>query len=266
LTAPGNLPIPHGMGRTTALGVGLGAASFVAGVGAVALDAPLLGGAAGVVGAGVAGLLVRARTAAARSERAGGARVQQLETALVASWKRAADVEAALVAAESVEPELSAEEVEALVDPVTGLYGGRFFDITLASRVAAARRHLRPVAVVMVQVAAGVKEGKPEGADPLFVSQHVRTTLREADIACRIDGEIFGLVLEDTPENGAVWTVERVRRALHAERQDLTLWAGVACYPAHAFDADELQCRATAALDAAREWRQDRIEVATAVV
>jgi hypothetical protein len=44
----------------------------------------------------------------------------------------------------------------------------------------------------------------------------------------------------------------------------LTLWAGVACYPAHAFDAGEILTQADAALTAAREWRQDRIEVATA--
>jgi hypothetical protein len=43
-----------------------------------------------------------------------------------------------------------------------------------------------------------------------------------------------------------------------------TLWAGIACYPAHAFDAWELFDRAGQALDAAQEWHQDRIEVATA--
>src|SRR5699024_2207360 len=94
-------------------------------------------------------------------------------------------------------------------------------------------------------------------------STHVTATLREADTACHLGDARFGLVLEDTPENGAVWTVERVRRALATEHRDLTLWAGVACYPAHAFEASELLIRSTAALDAAREWRQDRIEVAT---
>jgi GGDEF domain-containing protein len=71
------------------------------------------------------------------------------------------------------------------------------------------------------------------------------------------------LILEDTPENGAVWTVERVRRALAVEHPGQTLWAGIACYPAHAFDAWELFDRAGQALDAAQEWHQDRIEVAT---
>ena len=42
------------------------------------------------------------------------------------------------------------------------------------------------------------------------------------------------------------------------------MWAGVACYPAHGFTTDEILDRADNALDMAREWRQDRIEVASA--
>ena len=42
------------------------------------------------------------------------------------------------------------------------------------------------------------------------------------------------------------------------------MWAGVACYPAHGFTTDEVLDRADLALDMAREWRQDRIEVASA--
>ena len=48
------------------------------------------------------------------------------------------------------------------------------------------------------------------------------------------------------------------------DNPDLTLWAGVACYPAHAFDVGALIDRADLALESAREWHQDRIEVATA--
>ena len=38
----------------------------------------------------------------------------------------------------------------------------------------------------------------------------------------------------------------------------------MSCYPAYAFDATQLVEQSLAALDAAREWRQDRIEVTTA--
>jgi len=38
----------------------------------------------------------------------------------------------------------------------------------------------------------------------------------------------------------------------------------VACYPAHGFDGGELLRQADVALLGAREWHQDRIEVAIA--
>ena len=56
--------------------------------------------------------------------------------------------------------------------------------------------------------------------------------------------------------------MERIRRYLADRTADLTLWAGVACYPAHAFGPNEVLEAADLALEAAREWRQDRIEVA----
>ena len=162
-----------------------------------------------------------------------------------------------------IDEELDGEE-GSLTDASTGLFNEQFFRVSLDTRVSAARRHLRPVAVVLVQVSEGVREGVPSPVAPDLVAEGVRATLRDADTACRLDDGRFALILEDTPENGAVWTVERVRRALALERPGQTLWAGIACYPAHAFDAWELFDRAANALVAAREWHQDRIEVATA--
>jgi GGDEF domain-containing protein len=159
--------------------------------------------------------------------------------------------------------ELDGDLSAALTDAKTGLFNEQFFRVTLDTRVSAARRHLRPVAVVLLQVAEGVREGSPSPVAPDVVAGGVRATLRDADTACRMDDGRFALILEDTPENGAVWTVERVRRALAIDHPGQTLWAGIACYPAHAFDAWELFDRAARALEAAREWHQDRIEVAT---
>ena len=62
----------------------------------------------------------------------------------------------------------------------------------------------------------------------------------------------------------AIWTMERIRRCLAEHHPSLTLWAGVACYPAHAFDVGAIIDRADVALTAAQDWHQDRIEVATA--
>jgi len=151
-----------------------------------------------------------------------------------------------------------------LADPETNLFSEAYFRVALDARIASARRHLRPVAVALVEVVEGSgAPGSPE-ADATKVTGSIRQTLRDADTACRMADGCFALILEDTPENGAVWTVERIRRNLTSRFGQHTMWAGVACYPAHAFSTDELLDQASLALESAREWKQDRIEVATA--
>ena len=162
------------------------------------------------------------------------------------------------------EPPAPSPAEDALTDPETGLLNERFFSVTLEARISAARRHLRPVAVVVLEVVEGIHDAAPRAADAATIAAAIEKTLREADTACRLGDGRFGLVLEDTPETGAVWTVERLRRNLAPDNPGYTMWAGVACYPAHAFSAAEILERADQALVAAKEWRQDRIEVATA--
>jgi GGDEF domain-containing protein len=153
---------------------------------------------------------------------------------------------------------------ERLVDAETGLFSEGYFRVALDTRVSAARRHLRPVSVVMLDVVEGVANGAPRPTAARLVGEGIRSTVRDADTACRLADGRYALVLEDTPENGAIWTVERIRRRLVHDHDGLTLWAGVACYPAHAFTSESVLDQAEKALEAAREWRQDRIEVALA--
>jgi two-component system cell cycle response regulator len=158
----------------------------------------------------------------------------------------------------------SPTDTRLLADPETNLFSEAYFRVALDARIASARRHLRPVAVALVEVVEGSgAPGSPE-ADATKVTGSIRQTLRDADTACRMADGCFALILEDTPENGAVWTVERIRRNLTSRFGQHTMWAGVACYPAHAFSTDELLDQASLALESAREWKQDRIEVATA--
>lgn len=155
-------------------------------------------------------------------------------------------------------------DTQLLADPETSLFSEAYFRVALDARIASARRHLRPVAVALVQVAEGQATPDAPAAEATKVTSAIRQTLRDADTACRMSNGCFALILEDTPENGAVWTVERIRRNLTSRYGLHTMWAGVACYPAHAFSTDEILDQAAMALDAAREWKQDRIEVATA--
>lgn len=148
-----------------------------------------------------------------------------------------------------------------LSDPATGLLGEQYFHVTLDGRVASARRHLRPLSLILIDAIEGLDDN-PHNADPTVVAGIVVETLRDADIVCRLNDGRFALILEDTPENGAIWTVERIRRRINEEFENATVWAGIACYPAHGFDGPEVLDQARKAVSSARDWHQDRTEVA----
>ncbi|MFA9563255.1 MAG: GGDEF domain-containing protein [Acidimicrobiales bacterium] len=151
-----------------------------------------------------------------------------------------------------------------LTDAETGLFSEEYMHVALEARIASARRNLRPVAVALVDVVNDPQDPNDSRAVPRGVAASVIETIRESDTASRLESGVFAMVLEDTPENGAVWTMERLRRKLSDANPDCTVWAGVACYPAHALDPDEMLQKAELALAAAAEWSQDRIEVAVA--
>lgn len=153
---------------------------------------------------------------------------------------------------------------ERLHDEETGLYAENYFLANVEQRVSAARRHLRPVAVALIEVVTDPGAKPANHIDAHEVTDALVETLREADTACRLDDGRYALILEDTPENGAIWTVERLRRRLAESVEQSTLWAGISCYPAHGFDTDEILAQAEVALSSARDWPQDRIEVAEA--
>ncbi|UDY34136.1 GGDEF domain-containing protein [Dermatobacter hominis] len=252
----------------------LGVVGLAFGVAALAAGVPALGAVAGLaaIAAGGTALAASPQRATAAEPAAPDDRDQTIDRTRRELADARGEVEALrqeLAAARSgaedapePPPELAGSDTSALTDPESQLFSEAYFRVALQSRLASARRHLRPVSVCLMQVAQGQVEDASSSAPPARVADAIRETLREADIACRLDDGTFAAILEDTPENGAVWTVERTRRNLVSRSGPHTMWAGVACYPAHAFSGDELLEQARAALVAAQEWNQDRIEVA----
>lgn len=253
--------------RTLSFAAGVAGALF--GIASLFAGSGSLGVAAGVM-ALLAGALastdhreIREAVEAADQARAEAAADVDAARAEVAdSRRRISELESALAANEQDPVAAQLGEGAVLTDPDTGLFSEPYFRVALDARIASARRHLRPVAVALLDVAEGQVSGTAVAAPPERVAEAVRTTIRDADTACRLADGTFAVILEDTPENGAVWTVERVRRNLVSNFGNHTLWAGVACYPAHAFSTEEIVGQAERALAAAKEWRQDRIEVA----
>ena len=263
-----------------ALALALGMSGLTVGIAALAADVTWLGLVAGVMALVAGALAYRIATDLHRTQTELTALQRQVDdlesaTADQIQARMSAETDARVAEQRAKKAEIGGnmlserlktakvpEPDEDLTDAMTGLYGEDFFMATVSTRVHSARRHLRPVSVVLLAPTMGVSEGRLRPAEPAAVTKCLLETVREADTACRLVDGRFALILEDTPENGAIWTVERFRRRVAAEVDGITIWAGVACYPAHAFDAGGVVSLAEAALESAQEWSQDRIEVA----
>jgi diguanylate cyclase (GGDEF)-like protein len=259
MTRPMKLGMPD---RTLLVGVGAAVASLAAGVCAVALDAPafgLLAGAAGIAAGSVAAALgARARFAADRAAEA--------EAEAARGRREVANLNAALSESRTAPP--TPDTPAQTFDAATGLYDQPYFAVLTQQQVAAARRSLRPISVVIFEIdnLRGA-DAATRGQALTIVGDAVRRTLRESDAACRLGELMIGAVLEDTPETGGVWAAERVRGAILASPigDTITLSAGVACYPTHALGAAELVSAAGRALEEARQRGSDRVEIAPEV-
>jgi diguanylate cyclase (GGDEF)-like protein len=191
----------------------------------------------------------------------------------MAAEKALASATAEIHQAREALAEVDANELQSRarpLDPETGLPDGHWFELTVESRVAAARRHLWPVTIVLLDLSLDVDPRVPSARKEVLAgfSALMRQTLREADIACRTGPTSFGLVLEDTSEEGGVWTAERLQIALARDGIRVRrLAAGVASYPTHGLRADDVLARAQLALGRAcaahPEHGLGQVEVAT---
>ncbi len=255
--------------RRLVLPVAAAIVALAAGVACVMLAAVPLGLLAGVAGvvAGAAGVSAggSARGAEARLEAAEndvGRLRGELDAVGSMLIERAEDEAAPGVGASRAGAEADGGHA---FDAATGLYDERYFAVLVQQQVAAARRSLRPLSVVIFEVdSLEDPERATRDQELAIVGDVVRRTLRESDSACRLGEAMVGAILEDTPEAGAVWAAERVRGTLLGSPigDALTVSAGVACYPTHALGAADLVAKAGRALDEARCRGRDCVEVA----
>lgn len=160
-------------------------------------------------------------------------------------------------------------------DPLTGLYNRHFFDERLASEYAFAKRHGTFLSVVFVD-ADHFKQindtfGHPAGDEVLRrVSGLLSETIRAEDVAARIGGEEFVVLVRDIAPKGIVTIAERIRAGVEAlsiehetQRIAVTVSVGVATMsPERAFDTPEaLVASADAALYAAKAAGRNRVQV-----
>ncbi|TML90338.1 MAG: GGDEF domain-containing protein [Actinobacteria bacterium] len=143
---------------------------------------------------------------------------------------------------------------EARMDSKTGLANARHFMETLKEELTRARRFSRPLSVIVADLDLLRNVNNTYGhlaGDAVLagIAEIVRSHVRRYDVAARFGGEEFAIVLPETTEMEAWETAERIRQAvaetpIWAENAgqyvNVTLSMGVASFPAHGTDPDDL--------------------------
>ena len=152
-------------------------------------------------------------------------------------------------------------------DPLTGLINRRAFEELLELELERALRAGRPMSVVVGDIDAfrQVNEQHGHAAGDAALQAVARNALkwkRRIDVAARVGGEEFALLLPETDERGAFIVAERLRRATHRSFAEATAGVkfsfGVATAPAHGSDAVDLLRAADQAVAAAKDLGGDR--------
>lgn len=160
----------------------------------------------------------------------------------------------------------------ALRDPLTGVYNRRHFDERLISECSVARRHSRPLTLMILDIddfkAINDERGHPVGDVVLkAVSTSFQETIRRDDLLFRYGGEEFAVLMRETSLEGTLRLAERLRRRVAKTRYDtvvqgatlsVTVSIGVAVFWPDMSETD-LVARADEALLRAKREGKNRV-------
>jgi diguanylate cyclase (GGDEF)-like protein len=166
---------------------------------------------------------------------------------------------------------------EARVDAKTELFNARHFTEALTEELTRARRFNRPLSVIVADLDLLRNVNNTYGhlaGDAVLagVAEIIRSHIRPYDVAARFGGEEFAIVLPETSLREADEIAERIREAvantpIWAESArhyvDATLSLGVACFPAHGREPDDLLHNADVASYRAKVLGRNRVLRAT---
>ncbi|UTI63307.1 bifunctional diguanylate cyclase/phosphodiesterase [Paraconexibacter antarcticus] len=162
---------------------------------------------------------------------------------------------------------LAVTRVQAVTDELTSLPNRRLFMTTLTEAIAAAATAGRPASVLLIDIDQFKQLNDTLGhrAGDLLLRQvgpRVQDALRENDMLARLGGDEFAVVLGSPCDaDAAVRVAERIgvcfSRPFEIESLQLRVAAsvGIALYPLHARDAEQLLSRADVAMYQAKRDR-----------
>lgn len=166
-------------------------------------------------------------------------------------------------------------EEEAFTDHLTGLPNRRRFERQLEREVSRTLRYGHPFCLLMVDIdnfkSINDNFGHEAGDEVIVrIARILREGTRGVDLAARIGGEEFGVLLTETALEGALEVAERLRMSIRMAEDPavgiVTASFGVAEFPKAAEASRELLAAADAALYEAKNQGRDRVVAAESTV
>lgn len=169
--------------------------------------------------------------------------------------------------------ENTAENMErlAILDTLTVTYNGRSFLRELDQTLKQAWRYSRSASLCMVSIDGFdeiQEQYKSLTANSVLriCADSIKKTVRPGDIVARYSGADFGVIFPDTTTSGATIIAEKIRETIGNQVithnwnfLKITGSLGIATYPAHAYDRDELVSIAMQALYVSKSRGGDRV-------
>jgi diguanylate cyclase (GGDEF)-like protein len=166
--------------------------------------------------------------------------------------------------------------LQALRDPLTGLFNRRFLDEWIEREINRADHAGATLGVIMADVDHFKDINDVHGHDAgdqvlIAVANAIRGSLRAGDVPCRYGGEEFLILLTDITLDDLLVRAEELKTNVSrcsAEHRGVllpavTLSVGVALYPLHGSGATDVIKAADTALYAAKHGGRNRVSVAS---
>jgi diguanylate cyclase (GGDEF)-like protein len=162
---------------------------------------------------------------------------------------------------------------QAVTDPLTGLYNRRSFTKAMGRLLEQADRYGEPISLLMIDIdrfkSINDTYGHSAGDDVIrAVADTILSSIRKVDVAARIGGEEFAVILPKSVKKSSLDTAERIRKAIkkrvvsHGRREiSVTVSIGIATRSDGNATGDILVKQADRCLYAAKEAGRDRCVV-----
>ena len=163
-------------------------------------------------------------------------------------------------------------DIQAIRDPLTELFNRRYADEMLRSELKRMERKNTSLGLIIVDIDhfKNINDTHGHGAgDAVLKSfgKHLMENVRFEDVACRIGGEEFMVIMPETTLDVAQQRSEQIREQFHDMKfiydniiiKNISLSIGVATYPAHGKSAEEIFSCADRALYQAKTAGRNQV-------